>query len=938
MHVETAHAPPPDAVAAAEAALDHQGPAAALAALAKAPRSPDAWTVMAACADRLGRVAERRAFLDRAIAGGRGLVSRRALLRAIEALDALEPIVAALGLPRGAAPDVEDAIATGEARYAAGDLLAAARVLLPACRAAPRHPTAWSDLGVVLHGLGHAEPALTALKVALAADPAHRDARLNTARILAGLRRAPEALPHLRRVLTSKADDDDARARLAELGAVDNGAPRALLLSRGVHTGPLHEALRDAGYRPAEIPAAVLEAGADLDALIDGGVLIVAGDLDGSEAFAIAARKGIPAWKLDAQGDAPELPDDPTEARRVLRAARPAASVDGDPLPWLSIVIPTYDRPDCLLNLLDRIALQRVDPRLFEVIVVDDGSPAPADDALRGERWPFRLTTVRQANAGPAAARNTGDKLARGRFVLWFNDDAVPATNVVGGHLVAQLREPEPTAVLGTFDFVPEAMEHPFVAMLQQTSLLFQYVDMRTNVKNDWRYFYTCNLSVPRAAVEAVGGFDEAYPHAICEDTELGYRLQQQLGVQIRYLPDLKAWHDHDLDIARYVRRQQLLGINVLRSWRKHGDAVAPWLRNAAELGETFFLALRSLVEADEAKIAELVAAVARIEQAGLPTGPARSQTLAELTKATQVISVHEYRRGMAIAAKGISERTIRAPKPKLADGKVSVIVPNLNGFPHLIGMLDTLRATDTGPHEIIIVDNGSDDGSLAYLQAQPDVTVIALGHNHGAPTARNRGLAVATGELILFCDNDVLFTPGWRELLCAHLTSWPDVGMVGPSSDYVVATQKATIEPEPGESLDDYAARVHTTMGAGAHRWCNQLILFFLLIRRDVIDRIGGIDEDYNPWGFEDNDYCLRARVAGFQPRIARDCFIRHLGSRTASAAKLDYNKLLIKNWETFKRKWDLSPGLPYGAPWDAQKLPAYDAARHFKAFRTDA
>lgn len=264
------------------------------------------------------------------------------------------------------------------------------------------------------------------------------------------------------------------------------------------------------------------------------------------------------------------------------------------------------------------------------------------------------------------------------------------------------------------------------------------------------------------------------------------------------------------------------------------------------------------------------------------------------------------------------------------------MIVPNLNGFPHLIEMLETLRTTDTGPHEIIIVDNGSNDGSLEYLKLQSDVTLIALGKNLGAPTARNRGLAIASGEMILFCDNDVVFTPGWRELLCYHLAAWPDIGLVGPSSNYVVPIQRATLKPEPAESLNDYSARLTASIGRGAHRWSNHLILFFLLVHRDVIDAIGGIDEDFNPWGFEDNDFTLRARVAGFRPRIALDCFIRHLGSRSQQSAKLDYNSLLFRNWQIFKEKWNLPSDLAYGDLSRCDTLPSYSRDQHYKDFHT--
>lgn len=602
-----------------------------------------------------------------------------------------------------------------------------------------------------------------------------------------------------------------------------------------------------------------------------------------------------------------------------------------DPLlgdgPLISVIVPTFGRPEPLRNLLDRLSLQDLDPRAFEVIVVDDGSPEPVTDT--GPR-PFALTLLRQANAGPASARNLALRRARGRYVLLYNDDTLPEADGVRRHLRAQLAAAEPEAVLGTFDFLPEHLEDPFVALLGESDLLFGYTTMRAGVRYGWQQFWTCNLSVPRAAIDAVGGFDARFPHALSEDVELGYRLEKSLGMGVRYLPDLRAGHDHKLRYSGWLDRQERLGHETWRIYTKHRDpALMPGLRpDMAD--EPFWMAVRASVEAAAPERDRLAASVGAALRRGLP---AKRDERQKLLVAAREAGLHRYRLGLVEATAHLPAGT--RPRPLPRHERTSVIIPNLNGFPHVRPCLETLRRTTPGPIELVVVDNGSTDGSLEWLREQPDVRLLEMGRNLGAPAARNRGLAVASGERVLFCDNDVLFTPRWHEILVGHLDAWPDIGMVGPVSDYVVDAQKAARVPHADESLDAYAAAVHTEQ-RGRHAYTSQLILFFILARREVVERIGGIDEVYGRWGFEDNDWSLRARLAGYRLRIARDCFIRHLGSRTSKTANIDYRSLLLENWEVFKRKWGLDPALPYGKlPLEGVLARGFDPVRDFVPFR---
>ena len=789
----------------------------------------DAWLIAADACEALGLDAERRAFLDRALALPLQSLHRRPRLVAARTLGPLWATLAGYAPQTPAPMPVAELIAAGTRAAEAGDAAAALGAWLAALRLAPRAPLAWTAIATALHALGHPDEALAALAGARLLSP-----------------RDPELL-----------------ALSAEL-----------LLLTG-HTG---EACRFArrlqGIDPTHpLPALVLQ---------EAGVHGAGG---------------------------------PTQPHPAV--------VPGAP-PLLSVIIPTYDRPEALRNLLDRLALQDLPPAAFEVIVVDDGSPTPTADT--GPR-PYAFSLVRQDNAGPAAARNRAIAQARGKWLVIYNDDTLPDPDGLRRHLDAQRSCEVPEAILGRFDFLPEHLDDPLTALMQQTTLLFGYTRLEAGRRYGWETFWTCNLSVPTEVVRSVGGFDPAFRHALCEDVELGRRLEA-VGVQVRYEPAIGAGHDHRLNLEGYLRRAETLGAETLRIHRKHGQAV---LKGHADGGPEVRLKLRSRVEATAPARDVLALSTAAALARGLPPGaPDRER----VTQAIRGLLVQHFDRGLLSAYEGwASPLQIRPRTPRTM---TSIVIPNLNGFPHVEGCLATLRSTTTAPTELILVDNGSTDGSLEWLRKQPDVRVLEMGRNLGAPAARNRGLAVASGERILFCDNDVLFTPRWHEILVGHLDAWPDIGMVGPVSDYVVDMQKAARPPREGESLDAYAAAVHLE-NQGKYSYTTQLILFFILAQREVIEQIGGIDEGFGRWGFEDNDWSLRATIAGYHLRVARDCFIRHLGSQTAVSAKIDYNRLLIENWGVFKRKWDIDPALPYGERFDLNAIVArgFDASRHFVPFR---
>ena len=220
----------------------------------------------------------------------------------------------------------------------------------------------------------------------------------------------------------------------------------------------------------------------------------------------------------------------------------------------VSVVTPTYNRRERLGRVLTALAAQDADPKTFEVVVVDDGSTDDTASFLEQQRFGFELRHVRQANAGPARARNVGIEAARGELVLFLDDDVVPAPHLVSEH-VRSHDDPQ-LAVIGPLASLPHYAQ-PWVAW-EQDKLETQYSAMaRGEYEATFRQFWTGNASVRREHLLAAGGFDTEFLRA--EDVELGLRLKR-LGVKFRFNPRALGHHHAERSLDSWARAQQSYG------------------------------------------------------------------------------------------------------------------------------------------------------------------------------------------------------------------------------------------------------------------------------------------------------------------------------------------------------------------------------------------
>ncbi len=240
----------------------------------------------------------------------------------------------------------------------------------------------------------------------------------------------------------------------------------------------------------------------------------------------------------------------------------------------------------------------------------------------------------------------------------------------------------------------------------------------------------------------------------------------------------------------------------------------------------------------------------------------------------------------------------------------VSIVIPVFNQWEFTRQCLESIRAHTTVNHEVIVVDNASTDKTARGLREFPEVRVIRNGENVGFPGAVNQGMRVALGEYVLILNNDTIVTEGWLSRMLEVAESKAQTGIIGPVSNAVSGIQidkEAAYSDIPG--MHRYAAQKRGER-KGKLLEFPRVAFLCTLIKRSVLDAIGGLDERFAPGNYEDDDFCLRAQLAGFNTVVAADVFIHHFGSKSFRAnGDQAYADRLQENRARFEAKWGNTP-----------------------------
>jgi GT2 family glycosyltransferase len=267
--------------------------------------------------------------------------------------------------------------------------------------------------------------------------------------------------------------------------------------------------------------------------------------------------------------------------------------------PTFSIIIPTYNRALQLAACLQSLGSLDYPRHAFEVIVVNDGSTAPMEAASGPFGSQLELTLVTQPHAGPAAARNTGARRSRGRFLAFTDDDCAPAPDWLQT-LAARFRTLTDHAIGGpAINAVPE---NAYSATSQSIlDAMFAHYNAQPDQA---RFLASNNLAVPADSFRAVGGFDaEAFPFAAAEDMDFCERWRQR-GYGMLYAPEVRVAHTHRLTLASFCRQHFVRGRGAfqLRRARARRDGKRS---RAGQAGgpRPFRSALRSLQQAERRRL-----------------------------------------------------------------------------------------------------------------------------------------------------------------------------------------------------------------------------------------------------------------------------------------------------------------------------------------------
>src|ERR1039458_5230115 len=226
--------------------------------------------------------------------------------------------------------------------------------------------------------------------------------------------------------------------------------------------------------------------------------------------------------------------------------------------------------------------------------------------------------------------------------------------------------------------------------------------------------------------------------------------------------------------------------------------------------------------------------------------------------------------------------------------GRLTVVVLNYNGRPLLQVMLASLALQTFESFAVVVVDNGSSDDSLDYLETHwPAVKVLALAENVGVTAALNAALRAAASEYVALFNNDMELDPDCLGEMMRELLRHPEAGSATPKMlDF---TERALLDGA-GDVLSWRGGgrrRGHEERDVGQYDRAEEVFGpcgGAALYRRSALEKVGGFDEAYFAY-YEDIDWAFRAQLLGFRCRYVPSAILYHRGSATLGRGMSEFN-----------------------------------------------
>lgn len=246
---------------------------------------------------------------------------------------------------------------------------------------------------------------------------------------------------------------------------------------------------------------------------------------------------------------------------------------------------------------------------------------------------------------------------------------------------------------------------------------------------------------------------------------------------------------------------------------------------------------------------------------------------------------------------------------------KCDIIIPIWNQKEITKDCIDSIVRNTSYPYRFILIDNASDSDTKMYLESvcddrSIDVKLIRNENNLGFVKAVNQALKISDAPYVCIFNNDTVTTPGWLNELVEFAEAHKDVGIMNP------------LYGRPaGVSMDEYAALIARD-NKGKYMETNQCFFSCALIKREVIDKVGYLDEVFGIGSYDDADYAMRAGLAGYRCACVHSAYVHHIDG--VSFNVMGNRKLIIEKCEKeFLKKWPrhLRMGLAFSLSGDTEE-----------------